>query len=522
MIGKKIINYQIKELIGQGGMASVYLAEHEKLKTKAAIKILNPVLAANNDIRQRFENEARMMASLDHPNIIRVYDFMDEDGILAIIMEYLQGYNLDEWMKKNGPMPTEQTIPMFQQVLSAFAYAHDQNIIHRDIKPSNIFLINEKTPKILDFGIAKLVQEGSKALTQTGTQMGTPVYMSPEQVNDAKHIDHRSDIYSLGVTLWTILAGKPPYDTEAESTFAIYKKIDGEPLTQLPISNQINHTIEKATEKNKSNRVNNCVEFSNLISNTRPEKTTNIEKTIIETKETNHQNNDSQLNDDKYQTKSTNAKISESVDTKESKVSFFDKYKTSKSTDKFTILNIFIISSLIFAYDFFVGYFTYHGLPFEFFIDIPILILLVSIYTKYRNRFSILFLLFIFISTIKYYFLGVGFELSTILFYISFCIFLALIYFTIRDNKKIPFLQFTLMFYLPIFGFAIIRRVLLYLSVSIQGIEEPFYLALDDFYLNRNFYAGLLIITIYFVISLFSLYSLSFFFIKYSRLDDRK
>jgi serine/threonine protein kinase len=265
MLNKTINNYKIINEIGSGGMATAYLAEHQKLGNKAAIKVLKPELAAIDHIRQRFENEARIMASLNHPSIVRVLDYIEEPDMLAIVMEYLEGQNLDEWVQENGAMQQELLIPLFSKVLDAFEYAHDKNIVHRDIKPSNIFLDKNRDPKILDFGIAKLVQEGSKVLTQTGTQMGTPIYMSPEQVHDSKHIDHRSDIYSLGVTLWFCLAGKAPYNTYDESTFAIFKKIDSEPLPELNLSEDYNKIIRKATAKDKEARFGDCASFLQLL-----------------------------------------------------------------------------------------------------------------------------------------------------------------------------------------------------------------------------------------------------------------
>jgi serine/threonine-protein kinase len=193
-IGKQIGKYTITRLIGEGGMASVYEGEHEALGTKAAIKILNPILSANKQIRERFKNEARMMASLDHPNITRVLDYEESDTYLAIAMELLTGEDLSNRIKNNGKLPEQEIKRIFEQTLAAFQYAHGMGIVHRDIKPSNIFLLPNGTVKILDFGIAKLFGQGNE-MTQTGTQMGTPVYMSPEQVKADKTIDHRSDIW---------------------------------------------------------------------------------------------------------------------------------------------------------------------------------------------------------------------------------------------------------------------------------------------------------------------------------------
>jgi serine/threonine protein kinase len=203
-IGKQIGKYTITRLIGEGGMASVYEGEHEALGTKAAIKILNPILSSNKQIRERFKNEARIMASLDHPNITRVLDFEENDSFLAIAMELLTGEDLSDRIKKMGKLPEEEIKYIFDQILLAFQYAHELGIVHRDIKPSNIFVLSNGSVKILDFGIAKLLSQGNE-MTHTGTQIGTPIYMSPEQVKADKSIDHRSDIYSLGITLFYAL-----------------------------------------------------------------------------------------------------------------------------------------------------------------------------------------------------------------------------------------------------------------------------------------------------------------------------
>ena len=262
MIEKQILNYKITREIGSGGMATVYEAIHTKLDTKVAIKVLDPVLAANESIRQRFMQEAKIMASLNNEGITKVLDFDDEADYLAIIMEYLEGKTLDEFVKEKGALSEQEAKEIFIPVLNAFEYAHSKGIVHRDVKPSNIFITKEGKVKIMDFGIAKIVEDGAKVLTQTGTQMGTPVYMSPEQVKDSKHIDQRTDIYSLGVTLWFMLAGKSPYDTSTDSSFDIFTKIVNNPLPKL---SHLDNVIAQATRKDLQNRLVSCEEFQNTI-----------------------------------------------------------------------------------------------------------------------------------------------------------------------------------------------------------------------------------------------------------------
>ena len=258
--GKKIEKYVVKRLIGEGGMASVYEAEHEVLGTKAAIKVLNPILSHNMQIRERFLNEAKTMASLQHTNITRIIDFEESDSFLAIIMEFLEGQDLNNRIK-SGPRLSEKEIEsIFEQTLSAFHYAHGKGVLHRDIKPSNIFILPNGKVKILDFGIAKLLSQGNE-MTQTGTQLGTPVYMSPEQVKADKTIDHRSDIYSLGVTLYYAINGKPPYDGNTTSQFDIFNKIVYEPLPQLQGNSHLNELVLKACQKERELRFQTCEEW---------------------------------------------------------------------------------------------------------------------------------------------------------------------------------------------------------------------------------------------------------------------
>ena len=260
MIGKKIHNYEIKSILGEGGMAIVYEGVHEKLRNKVAIKVLNPILAANKQIRERFEDDAKFMASLQHKNIVKVLDYREHSGSPSIIMELLVGQDLNSYIKKHGAINPEQALPLFVQILDSFSYIHENGIVHRDMKPSNIFVETNGNLKILDFGIAKLFGTGEDR-TRTGTQMGTPVYMSPEQVKGEKSIDFRSDIYSLGVTLYFILTGKSPYDITTQSDFEIFNKIVFEELPELIKYPEINSVLKKATTKDRNLRFQDMESF---------------------------------------------------------------------------------------------------------------------------------------------------------------------------------------------------------------------------------------------------------------------
>lgn len=270
MIGSKVLNYRIDSFIDKGGMGSVYLGIHEKLGRKVAIKVLHNHLAQNDQLRRRFKNEAESMAKLQHPNIVTLYDYDENEDGLFLIMEYVEGMELGKYINhKTGPIPTDLTVELFGQLLDGFDYAHKNGVVHRDIKPSNILITKDNKVKILDFGIAKLV-EGDKSLTKTGTQMGSVLYMSPEQVK-GKHVDNRSDIYSLGVTLFQMVTGKCPYDKDT-TEYEIYDKIVKEPLSRIAViypgvNTSFQALIDKATEKDVSRRYATCAEFKNSLLN---------------------------------------------------------------------------------------------------------------------------------------------------------------------------------------------------------------------------------------------------------------
>ncbi|QHT67005.1 serine/threonine protein kinase [Rhodocytophaga rosea] len=266
MIGQQILNYKIESLLGEGGMGSVYLAVHMQLSRKVAIKALNPSLVKNPGIRVRFKNEASTLSSLHHPNIVILFDYLEEENGLYLIMEYVEGKTLDDYIQTvSGPIPESKAIPLFMQILDAFAYAHEQGVIHRDVKPANIMITGRERMKILDYGIAKLLSQRTHTLTQAGTKMGTVLYMSPEQVK-GEPVDKRSDIYSLGVTLFQMLTGRSPYDDPNATEFAVYNKIVNEPLPRASqyypnVSARMQAVIDKATAKKPEERFQDCQEF---------------------------------------------------------------------------------------------------------------------------------------------------------------------------------------------------------------------------------------------------------------------
>lgn len=255
--------YEIIRSLGEGGMGIVYLALQRRIDRKVAIKSIAPYLARDPAVRERFATEAAVLARLNHPNIVTLYDYIEEENALYLIMEYVEGQPLSELLTA-GPLPPDLIERYFAQILQAFAYAHEQGIIHRDIKPANIMITPGGRVKILDFGVARLLQT-DHTLTRTGMRLGTLLYMSPEQVKGEKDITFRSDIYSLGVVLYEMLTGKPPYSTDL-SEFDLSLKIVKEPLFDLSrppaeIPARLVEVILKATEKDPAYRYPSCEVF---------------------------------------------------------------------------------------------------------------------------------------------------------------------------------------------------------------------------------------------------------------------
>jgi serine/threonine-protein kinase len=221
LINHAIGNYRVTSLLGEGGMGVVYLAQHPVFGRKVAIKLLHAVLARDQDIVARFFNEARAIHMVAHENIVEILDFgQTPDGQPYFIMEYLSGESLTEAIAR-GPMTPEQVEAIAVQMCRALGAAHAKGIVHRDLKPHNVQLVIKADGalqvKILDFGVAKILSSpdgASSVKTRTGSLMGTPLYMSPEQCKGAGVLDHRTDIYSLGVILFEMISGRPPFNAE--------------------------------------------------------------------------------------------------------------------------------------------------------------------------------------------------------------------------------------------------------------------------------------------------------------------
>lgn len=280
-IGRDILDGQFKivQKIGTGGMGSVYKAEQPDMNRLVAIKILHPKLAGRKDLVSRFRREARAMSQLTHPNTVKVFMYgeLPEDGSLYIVMEFLEGKNLNQTVRRGGPLPPERAIPIMVPICYALHEAHEMGIVHRDLKPENIFLCNQggidDFPKVLDFGLAKVTEQqmrpGSIILTQEGMVFGTPEFMSPEQAQ-GKTLDARSDIYSLAVILYEVLTGKLPFEAKTPMEY-IQKHVTATPI---PLSKRVpdrqfdpglETVIARALEKKPENRWQDAKEFADSL-----------------------------------------------------------------------------------------------------------------------------------------------------------------------------------------------------------------------------------------------------------------
>ncbi|HEX3050604.1 MAG TPA: serine/threonine-protein kinase [Aggregatilineaceae bacterium] len=241
-IGDTLGPYRIIEQIGQGGMATVYKAYHANLDRYVAVKVLHPAFKEDPSFFERFKREAQIVAKLEHPAIIPVYDYADKDGQPYLVMKFIEGETLKARLKRKSLTLTE-TITIFESVAAGLTYAHTHGILHRDIKPSNIMLDKDGTPYIADFGLARIAQAGESTLSQD-MMLGTPQYISPEQAQGVRDLGPSTDVYSLGIVLYEIIVGRVPFS--ADTPFAI---IHDHIYKPLPIPTQLNPDVPPQIEK---------------------------------------------------------------------------------------------------------------------------------------------------------------------------------------------------------------------------------------------------------------------------------
>ncbi len=214
--GDTIAGYRIEEKVARGGMGTVYRARHLDLDRTVAIKVLREDLGENEDVVLRFLREGRLIAKLKHPGIINIFDLGKDQGRYYLVMEFVEGRDLLKVIKEEGPLSEGQVLRVARQVADALDYAHREGIVHRDIKPSNILLLGDGQTRLMDFGIARLLEQETN-ITNPGSLLGTPVYMSPEQCR-AEPVDGRADLYSLGASMYILLSGKPPFSGKIATT----------------------------------------------------------------------------------------------------------------------------------------------------------------------------------------------------------------------------------------------------------------------------------------------------------------
>ena len=282
IIGKRISGrYKIKDMIGGGGMANVYLAHDMILDRDVAVKMLRLDFANDDEFIRRFHREAQSATSLAHPNIVSIYDVGEEDGLYYIVMEYVDGQTLKQYIQQHAPVPVEEALNIMQQLTSAISNAHHNHIVHRDIKPHNILIDSSGTVKITDFGIAMALSATS--ITQTNSVLGSVHYLSPEQARGGM-ANKKSDIYSIGIVMFELLTGRLPFSGESAVSIAL-KHLQSETPSLKRWNPQIPQSVEnivlKATAKDPFHRYDNVDEMEDDLRTALDSKRLNEGKFVI-------------------------------------------------------------------------------------------------------------------------------------------------------------------------------------------------------------------------------------------------
>lgn len=261
---QQIGDFKVIKKLGQGGMGEVFLAHQISLDRQVALKVMAKQFCTQENFVKRFIREAQTMAKLDHPNIVRGYAVgKSDDGSLYLAMELIKGKSMQDWMNEKGKLSIGDALHTTLLVADALKHAHEINLIHRDIKPDNILVTDKGIVKVSDMGLAKVTDE-DMSMTQSGTGLGTPYYMPPEQATNAKHVDHRSDIYALGCTLYHFLTGKLPFggSSAVELIMSKQKGIFTRAKSVNPeIPERLDLMIDKMIAKDPAHRYQNCDEL---------------------------------------------------------------------------------------------------------------------------------------------------------------------------------------------------------------------------------------------------------------------
>jgi serine/threonine-protein kinase len=266
LTSQTINGYRILHQLGSGGMADVYLAFHETLQRHVALKVMRTDLAASKDHLKRFLQEARSAASLVHPNIVQVYDIGNWERVHYIAQEYIAGNTLRTFIHRRGTLPQPETMSILLQTAAALQKAASIGVVHRDIKPDNILLTSDGEVKVADFGLAR-VRSQTNGLTEIGVALGTPTYMSPEQIQ-GQTVDARSDLYSLGATTFEMLAGRPPFEGETALALALQHVQNAPPNLRTirpDVDEEFVHVIERLLAKNPEDRIGSAADLTRII-----------------------------------------------------------------------------------------------------------------------------------------------------------------------------------------------------------------------------------------------------------------
>src|SRR5580765_8582185 len=260
-IPKTIGKYEIIEMVGRGGMGVLYRARDPMLERDVALKMMLVDFTLDQSARERFQREAKAVARLQHRNVVTIHELGEHDGAPYIVMEFLSGNDLENLLVGSKPMTLAEKLDVAIQLCEGLGYAHEQGIVHRDIKPSNVRVLEDGTVKILDFGIAKFAVS---SVTRSGTVMGTASYMSPEQIM-GQAVDGRADLFSAGVLLFELLAGKKPFQGE-QATAVVYQIMHVEPPTVRSVvpalPEALDEIVSRALQKNADDRYSRASEMA--------------------------------------------------------------------------------------------------------------------------------------------------------------------------------------------------------------------------------------------------------------------
>jgi eukaryotic-like serine/threonine-protein kinase len=257
------LRYRIESLLGQGGMGAVYKAYDTELERTVALKLVRPELAASPEVMQRFKQELLLASSISHKNILRIYDLGDCDGVKFITMAYVEGRDLAGLIETTGRLPLDRALKFTRQFCAAMDAAHSEGVVHRDLKPQNILIDQADNLYVSDFGLAKSLAPEASSMTRTGQLLGTPRYMSPEQV-EGKDVDHRSDLYSLGLILFEIFTSELPFrgDSALQIMFQRVTAVPKDPRTLRPeLPDYLAGIILKCLERDPEKRYQNAREI---------------------------------------------------------------------------------------------------------------------------------------------------------------------------------------------------------------------------------------------------------------------